>query len=81
MERFKKSELVDSFTTLLEKASDEEYLLSNYDVFALGYLAGKYDLTTLKKTPKRDKAVKKYDEADELCLYDTIGETLIDLKL
>jgi len=55
--------------------------LSNYDVFALGYLAGKYDLTTLKKTPKRDKAVKKYDEADDLCLYDTIGETLIDLKL
>ena len=52
------------------------------DMFALGYLAGKYGLERLLNNQEAViEACRKYDETDDLALLDTIGETLIDLKV
>lgn len=58
------------------------YYLTSNDVFALGYLAGKYNLKNLlTDTTELEKACDKYDKTDDLGLLDTIKEILMDLKV
>jgi len=75
-----KERLMIEFRSLISKASEERYHLTILDAFALGYLAGKYNLNSLDiRNPKVKDACKEYDKTDELQLMDTISETLNDL--
>ena len=65
---------------LSKLASDKMYMFSPEDFFALGYLAGKYNLSKLNDFDGQEviKACAEYDKTDDLGLLDTIGEVLID---
>lgn len=82
MERCSKRKLSEDLETIASKAFKTGYHFSPRDVFALGYLCGKYNLKKiLKNQEKVINACKEYDKTDDLMLLDTIGETLIDLKV
>lgn len=76
-----KQALID-IEIITAKAVKEGYLLGIKDIFALGFLAGKYGLTELINNKEEVKlACIEYDKTDALYLLDTIGETLIDLEI
>lgn len=80
MERGTNRKLLDDIKEIRAEAEREGYVFNDKDVFALGYLAGKYGLTALVDNKDAvHEACKKYDETDDLALLDTIGETLMDL--
>ena len=64
------------------KALIDRYFFNTEDIFALGYMCGKYGLEKIiDNQDKVIEACRKYDETDDLGLFDTIGETLIDLGI
>lgn len=80
--RYKHKELIEDFTKIIKKTREEGYFITSQDIFALGYLAAKYDLTRFTENQEAViKACAEYDKTDDLCLYDTIAETLIDLDV
>ena len=66
----------------LQDKAGADYIITPLDFFALGYLAGKYNLESLvdDKDQKVINACKEYDKTDILELRDTIGEVLIDFN-
>ena len=65
---------------LVARAHDLGYIFCSSDVFAIGYMAGKYGLETLLRDNKKlIEAIEEYDKTDDLGLLDTISETFKDL--
>ena len=80
--RLKKEQLSKDIGKIYAKAFKEGYMLGYKDIFALGYMSAKYSLKRLVDNQVEViEACRKYDENDDLALLDTIGETLIDLKI
>ena len=80
--RNSKEKLIQDFHKIVDKSMAEAYMMEMADAFALGYLASKYDLERfIDNQEVVIKACQKYDEDDDLCIHDTIGETLIDLGI
>jgi len=80
--RCTKQELYNDLRKISKKAYEKDYFLTHDDVFALGYMAGKYDIKRLLDNQEEViEACRKYDEMDDLGLFDTVGETLIDLEI
>lgn len=80
--RNSKPQLLKDLWKMQVKAHRDGYLLSLSDAFALGYMAGKTNLGKLIANEDEVKsAIRKYDDTDDLMLLDTVGETLIDLKV
>jgi hypothetical protein len=76
------TKLGDDIEHIIGLARKEDYMFGARDAFAIGYMAGKYNLTALVNNEKEVmEACDKYDEMDECKLLDTIRETLFDLKL
>ena len=78
----KRKQLLNDLREITHKANTKGYIFQHSDAFAIGYLAAKYNLTKL--IDNQDAVVDacvEYDETDDLALMDTIGETLIDLKI
>ena len=74
--------LIKELGGLLSRAEDRRYLVGTDDIFALGYLAGKYGVTKFFFNQEElMKACKEYDKTDVLKINDTIGEILIDLDI
>lgn len=81
MAKYKKAELMSDFRKFIGVANGL-YSISKDDIFAIGYLCGKYNLKKLYNNQNEViEACREYDETDDLELFDTIGETLIDLKV
>ena len=75
-------QLFSDISNVYYKAIEGKYGFGYRDIFALGYMAGKYNLTKIiDNQDELIEACRKYDETDDLGLLDTIGETLIDLKI
>lgn len=82
MEKYTKKQLSQDIDTIGHKAIKEGYMLGFKDLFALGYMVGKYGVDKLIDNQEQVlEACRKYDETDDLELLDTIGETLIDLEV
>lgn len=82
MTRLTKRQLSQDMEEILIKAKEEGYSIGAKDIFAIGYMAGKYNITKLKDNQEEViKACQEYDKTDDLALLDTIGETLIDLNI
>ena len=77
--RYSKEELSNDVRKFVTKAKAEDYILLASDIFALGYLCGKYNIERLEDTPELQKAIEEYDKTDDLMLLDTVAETLSDL--
>lgn len=78
--RYTKENLMEDMRVIAEKAKKEDYLFGAKDVFAIGYMCGKYGVERLLDNQEEViEACRKYDETDDLKLLDTIGETLVDL--
>lgn len=61
-------------------ANCHDYLLGMSDAFAIGYMAGQSNLTSIfNNEEKLKEAVNKYDTTDATNRFDTVGETLADL--
>jgi len=78
-QRCSKEELSNDMRKMVHKAAEEKYILLAQDIFAIGYLCGKYNIERLEDTPELQKAIEEYDKTDDLMLLDTIAETLSDL--
>jgi len=80
--RRSKEKLMDDFMSLMKMVHEKQYGLSSRDIFAFGYLAGKYNLEMFFNNQNNlMEACKQYDETDDLALLDTVGEVFIDLEL
>lgn len=80
--RYSKEKLMQDLQQLIEKARNQSYSLGPTDIFALGYLAGKYHLEGfLDNQDQLLPACDEYDKSDDLKLLDTIKETLMDLDV
>lgn len=76
-----KEDLKIDSNKMVEQSFIEEYSFSE-DAFALGYMCAKYGIEKLYDNQDAlIAACRKYDEDDDLGLLDTIGETLIDLRI
>jgi hypothetical protein len=74
--------LLEDINSISNHAREDGYLFGPKDVFAIGYMCGKYKLNRLLDNQEKViEACREYDEKDDLALLDTIGETLIDLKV
>jgi len=78
--KFTKEYLLVDFNRLERISKEFKTLFTPEDGFIIGYLCGKYNLDRLEyeKGWLRD-AIEKYDETDDLALYDTIGRLFIKL--
>lgn len=78
--KFTKEHLLVDFNRLERIAKEFKVLCTPEDGFIIGYLCGKYNLDRLayEKGWLID-AIQKYDETDDLALYDTIGRFFIKL--
>lgn len=77
-----KEQLLIDIAKMFEQSAIEGYSFSRQDAFAIGYMAAKSGLE--KIYDNQDKvlaACREYDKDDDLGLHDTIGETLIDLRI
>lgn len=82
MERKTKKQLLYDVVKMWKLVVEKKYIMTPNDLFALGYLCGKYDVKKLfDNQDEVIEACRKYDETDDLELLDTIGETLIDLGI
>ncbi len=80
--RCSKEQLLKDINYLVMTANKQNYLITPKDIFAIGYLAGKYGLKQIVNNQDHViYACQQYDKTDDLGLLDTIGETLIDLKV
>lgn len=68
---------------IVQEALDKRYDRLGYtDIFALGYVAGKYGLSKLIDNEEEViKACEEYDKTDNLGLADTVKECLMDLDI
>ena len=81
MERYGKKQLTKDLKYILDTTRGK-YILMPDDIFALGYLAGRYGLTKLRHNEEEViRACLQYDQLDDLALLDTIAEVLMDLKI
>lgn len=84
-ERYTKKILLEDLREIINRTHrgrEYEYSFGSKDIFALGYMCGKYDVDCLiNNQEKVINACTEYDKTDDLMLLDTIGETLIDLKV
>jgi hypothetical protein len=77
-----KEQLLNDLVTMIVSANKKGYSFGAKDIFALGFLAGKYNLDKIIDNKQAvEEACDKYDETDELKLLDTIKETLSDLEI
>lgn len=82
MKRHTKPQLLKDLNVIFGKAAITGYGIGHQDIFAFGYLAGKYGLDSLVNNQDAVlKACAQYDETDDLMLLDTVGECLIDLEI
>lgn len=82
LKRYTKEELLLDFNQIEKLAKMHNMIFTPEDGFALGYLAGKYNLYKLigEKGWLID-AIKDYDRFDDLALYDTMGRIFIETRL
>lgn len=74
--------LVEDFKVLKERAMARGYMLTFDDVFAIGWMCGKYDVKELLNNKEAlAKACEEYDKTDPLQLFDTIKEVFMDLDI
>lgn len=72
-----KHQLIEDLREIIKDNANSAWSLT--DLFALGYLAGKYGLDKLKDNEEAVVAAcKQYDETDELQLADTISAPLVE---
>lgn len=76
----KKAKLLGDINKLVGIAAAQGFLIWPGDVFALGFLCGKYDIKRLNRLhDDLCSAIAAYNVTDELGLCDTIGEVLASL--
>ncbi len=74
--------LLADITFIQRLAIEREYFINAKDVFALGFMCGKYGLKRLVNNQAEVMEIcKQYDKTDELGMLDTIAETLVDLGI
>lgn len=86
MRREYKNTLLYSLNEYLKLAHEKKYLISESDVFAIGFLCGKYDLKKFMyngalNRKKLERACEEYDKTDAVGINDTIKETFSDLGI
>lgn len=82
MTRHSKEELANDMQEIVNKAIEDKYYITPRDIFAIGYMCGKFDLKRLINNRRNVRqSCEKYDKNDDLALLDTIEEVLVDLKV
>jgi hypothetical protein len=82
MEMYARHQLLKDIDELIDRSRKESYGFGGRDIFAIGFVAGKYGLTKLINNKEEViKACEAYDETDDLKLLDTVKECLMDLDI